>query len=54
MLARTVESFNYIYNWSVKPHRRGAGRPTSRVSGVYGALIKEGADMQFRAGIAQR
>lgn len=27
-----------------------AGRPTGRVSGVYGALVREGAYMGFRTG----
>lgn len=50
IVERTRESFNYVYNWSISPMRRLAGRPTSRVSGIYGALKEEGCDFDFRAG----
>src|SRR3569832_1036867 len=49
-----MESFMYTYNWTVKDFRRPAGRPTCRVSGIYGALNKEGADWSFRGGRISR
>lgn len=39
-----------LYNWGYEPAMRLAGRPTSRVSGVYGALVEDGAQMFFRMG----
>lgn len=50
LVARGIESFTSTFNWSLPDHRRPAGRPTFRVSGIYGALKKDGADMQFRSG----
>jgi hypothetical protein len=50
LVERGIESFTSTFNWALPDHRRPAGRPTFRVSGIYGALKKHGADMQFRSG----
>uniref|UniRef100_A0A915Q780 Dimethylglycine dehydrogenase n=1 Tax=Setaria digitata TaxID=48799 RepID=A0A915Q780_9BILA len=42
------ETYSMFYNWSYK--NRLIGRPTGRVSGIYGRLQKEGCFYLFRAG----
>ncbi len=46
--ARCRESYSMFYNWSYV--NRPAGRPTKRVSGIYGALMHDGAQMILRNG----
>uniref|UniRef100_A0A914VTZ0 Dimethylglycine dehydrogenase n=1 Tax=Plectus sambesii TaxID=2011161 RepID=A0A914VTZ0_9BILA len=48
LIARTKESYSMFYNWAYED--RPAGRPTGRVSGVYGSLVRDGAHMAFRTG----
>ncbi|VIO97081.1 dimethylglycine dehydrogenase, mitochondrial precursor, putative [Brugia malayi] len=42
------ETYSMFYNWSYK--NRLAGRPTERISGIYGRLQKEGCFYLFRNG----
>ncbi|TKR93824.1 hypothetical protein L596_008206 [Steinernema carpocapsae] len=45
---KSIETYSMYYNWSYT--NRLVGRPTSRVSGVYGRLAKEGAEFTYRNG----
>ncbi|ULU09600.1 hypothetical protein L5515_000269 [Caenorhabditis briggsae] len=45
---RSRETYSMYYNWSYTD--RLAGRPTDRISGVYGRLKKDGASFSFRNG----
>lgn len=48
--AKTRESYAFTYAPNYPAVDRPAGRPTCRVSGIYGALISRGAKMQFTCG----
>lgn len=48
-IARSKEVYALCHNWSYKDSERLAGRP-ARVSGLFGALRNEGAQMRYRAG----
>ncbi|KAK0425520.1 hypothetical protein QR680_009242 [Steinernema hermaphroditum] len=45
---KSVETYAMYYNWSYT--NRLVGRPTSRVSGVYARLAKEGGEFTYRNG----
>uniref|UniRef100_A0A1I7ZM32 Dimethylglycine dehydrogenase, mitochondrial n=1 Tax=Steinernema glaseri TaxID=37863 RepID=A0A1I7ZM32_9BILA len=45
---KSVETYSMYYNWSYT--NRLVGRPTTRVSGVYGRLVKEGGEFTYRNG----
>uniref|UniRef100_A0A915IQW1 Dimethylglycine dehydrogenase n=1 Tax=Romanomermis culicivorax TaxID=13658 RepID=A0A915IQW1_ROMCU len=47
---KTKESYAFTYASNYPATERPAGRPTCRVSGVYGALMERGAKMQFTCG----
>lgn len=48
---RAKESYAMTLNWSVRPMDRKGGRPCStRISGIYSALVSQGAHMYYRNG----
>ncbi|CDW51870.1 Pyruvate dehydrogenase phosphatase regulatory [Trichuris trichiura] len=49
-IAKTKESYSMHYSQSETLAERPAGRPTARVSGIFGALISNGAHMQLVSG----
>ncbi|PAV88322.1 hypothetical protein WR25_07568 [Diploscapter pachys] len=48
ILEKSKETYSMYYNWSYTD--RLGGRPTNRVSGIWGRLKKEGAQFSFRNG----
>lgn len=51
VLEKARESYGMNNAVGYPKEERWAGRPTSRISGIYETLLKRGAEMGFHAGI---